>query len=160
MSTITITFTVHGKPISKGSMRAMKAPSGHAFVIPDNKAALQQWHGAISQEAADTMAGRKLFRGGIVVEVAFYFQRLKGHYGTGRNATRLKQTAPNRHAKKPDIDKLERALLDALSKVVFVDDCQVDEVHKYKHWTETGARAEITITAEDLGEAEENHDGR
>lgn len=49
------------------------------------------------------------------VTVTFTLDRPALHYGTGRNADRLKDTAPPYPTGRPDLDKLCRAVLDALT---------------------------------------------
>jgi Holliday junction resolvase RusA-like endonuclease len=46
---------------------------------------------------------------------------------------------------KPDIDKLARAALDALSTVIFRDDAQVVALQARKVYADAGARLDITI---------------
>jgi Holliday junction resolvase RusA-like endonuclease len=50
----------------------------------------------------------------IEVNLYFWFHRPKSHYGTGKNADKLKENAPKWHTKKPDKDNLEKAVTDAL----------------------------------------------
>lgn len=39
------------------------------------------------------------------------------------------------HAQKPDIDNIEKAVLDALNGIAWVDDCQINSTRKTKQWT-------------------------
>ena len=59
------------------------------------------------------------------------------------------------HLQTPDIDKLERAVLDALTGIVWADDCQVVAVHKTKRWCHRGHEG-VRIT---LAEWDERSDG-
>lgn len=59
------------------------------------------------------------------VVVTFTMPRLKGHYGSGRNAGVLKPNAPRYHTVKPDATKLMRALEDALTSIVWADDAMI-----------------------------------
>ena len=53
-------------------------------------------------------------------------ERPKSHFGTGKNADKVKQSAPVFPATMPDIDKLMRAILDGLTDAqVWLDDGQV-----------------------------------
>lgn len=62
----------------------------------------------------------------VAVDVIFAFARPKHHYRTGRNAHLLRDTAPSFVATKPDLDKLLRSTLDALTLAGVVrDDAQV-----------------------------------
>ena len=55
----------------------------------------------------------------------FCFARPRSHYGTGKNVHIVKGSSPGHMAVMPDLDKLARCSLDALSGVVFKDDAQV-----------------------------------
>jgi crossover junction endodeoxyribonuclease RusA len=69
---------------------------------------------------------------GLVLE--FRFLRPKSHYGTKNGITYLKANAPAEpvSARLGDIDKLSRAVLDALTGVVYQDDRQVIELEANK----------------------------
>lgn len=75
--------------------------------------------------------------GPVEVTVAYYLPRPKSHYGTGRNAGTLKPSAPTYHTSKPDIDKLDRAVLDALTSAgVWRDDSQVWSLYPVKKYAD------------------------
>ena len=61
------------------------------------------------------------------VEVEFVYARPKSHFGTGRNANLIKDTAPTHPTSRAqgDLDKTCRALLDACTDILFADDSQV-----------------------------------
>ena len=139
-----IRFHVPGTPRPQGSKRHV----GHGRMIESSKQ-LPEWR---SRVALSALAANRAYDGSpiprgtpIRVDVTFTFQRPKGHYGTGRNAARLKPSAPTQHTVKPDIDKLERAILDALTGVLWVDDSQVVAVTKHKRYG-IDAGATITVT--------------
>ena len=52
--------------------------------------------------------------GPLAIGAHFLFPRPKGHYGSGRNAGKLKDSAPEYVTKAPDTDKLMRLLCDAV----------------------------------------------
>ena len=81
-------------------------------------------------------------------EAGIYFPRPRAHYGTGRNANRLKDSAPLWHDKRPDVDKLARAVLDAITESgTLRDDCQVVALSARKRYGPPGVA--ITL-GEDL----------
>jgi Holliday junction resolvase RusA-like endonuclease len=84
--------------------------------------ALTNWRHVIATRAREAMAGRPLLDG--LIEATFVFEkpRPKSHYGTGRNAGILKDSAPAAPGKRPDGLKLARAVEDALTGVVYTDD--------------------------------------
>lgn len=61
----------------------------------------------------------------LAIVCTFYVPRGKGHYGTGANADKLKDSAPAYPATKPDTTKLWRGFEDALTGVLWHDDSRV-----------------------------------
>jgi crossover junction endodeoxyribonuclease RusA len=117
----TITEPLHaeviGMPVPQGSKRVV-----HGHLIDVNHDKLRDWRRLVGEQAATE---ERFFQGPIMVDLAFYLPRPKGHFGTGRNAGVLKPSAPRYPESKPDIDKLVRACLDAMTGMVFRDDSQV-----------------------------------
>lgn len=66
----------------------------------------------------------------IKLTVWFCMPRPNSHYGTGKNAGRLKDSAPNRHTKRPDLDNLLKFIMDSLGGrgIYWKDDSQVCSV--------------------------------
>ncbi len=140
---IDVSFTVLGKPQPKGSKRAFAIRkggvlTGKAAVVDANSNAAS-WMQEVRSAARDAMLAAceedrfyPLIEGPLSVTVTFYRARPAGHYGTGRNASSLKASAPLLPVTKPDVDKLSRAVLDALTGVVYRDDAQIvdKDVHK------------------------------
>lgn len=73
------------------------------------------------------------------VHYSFYFKRPKDHYGTGKNARTLKASAPDDHLVKPDVDNLVKPVKDALTGILWQDDCAVVRIKAEKHWSEVDA---------------------
>lgn len=69
-------------------------------------------------------AGHGMIRGAVRVDVTAIFARPRAHYGTGRNADKLKPSAPRWPTTRSsyDRDNLDKLVLDALSKLAFEDD--------------------------------------
>jgi len=135
---VTISFTVHGLPVAQGSKRHV----GNGVMVESSKN-LKPWRAAIAAEAA-AQAGGERIHGPVKVEAAFFFPRPKAHYVTGKNSKAVKHLAPIYCSKRPDIDKLARALLDGLAGVALADDAQVCVLLARKFWGEP-ARAEVAI---------------
>jgi len=90
------------------------------------------------------MVGRELLSGPVQVKVEFVFPRPKAHFGTGRNAGSLKASAPSYVSTTPDLDKLARALGDALKGIVLRDDSQIAWLNIWKVYGEPAcARVEV-----------------
>jgi len=139
-------FMVHGMPIAQGSKRAITS-RGRTFMVDDNKENLRPWRQEIAQVAAEAMDGDGVWSGPIFVRIMFFLPRPRGHFGKGRNEERLRPTAPIAPHTKPDVDKLVRAVLDALTGVVFHDDAQVVDLFATKvysdHQRYPGAMVEV-----------------
>lgn len=131
-----VTFTVYGEAAPQGS----KAPWG-----AESNPRTRPWRAAVTAEAAETMKDRRVITGPVELTVVFHFLRPKGHYGTGKNEGVVKGSAPSHHTKTPDLDKLIRAIGDALKGVVLRDDSQICAVRARKTYGET-AKAVVTLT--------------
>jgi Holliday junction resolvase RusA-like endonuclease len=148
-----VEFLVHGEPAPQGSKTVGRSTSGRPFVREDNPNTAP-WRNAVAAAAHKAMLverdddGPTYYRdpigGPVRLEVVFVFSRPRSHFGTGRNAGLLKPSAPMFAAKLPDVDKLVRAIGDALTGVVLVDDSRVVELRAEKRY---GApRAYVTVT--------------
>lgn len=112
---------------------------GHfvATMRASNATALNKWRDKIAEAARYEYAGPPMY-GPVRVQMTFTFVRPQNHWGTGRNARILKPWAPKYHANEPDIDKLTRAVLDALTQSgVIIDDKIVAEDPGVKLWSDT-----------------------
>ena len=72
------------------------------------------------------------------LELSFHLPRAKSHYGTGRNAELLKNSAPDYHTQKPDADNLAKAVMDSLNGVLYPDDSAVVSLVVEKVWCARG----------------------
>jgi len=130
---MTCHFTVPGRPLSKGSMRPVTSKTtGKVFLKPSNPN-LKLWTSDVKAFAAQAWKD-VLTDGPVWLDLLYRFSRPKSHYGTGKNASVLKPGAPKHPIGRPDIDKLERAVLDALTGVVYRDDSQVVSVFQTKEY--------------------------
>jgi len=140
----TLKFTVYGHPQQMGSKKAF-VRGNRAILTDDNSKQRKQWANAVTAAAAEAMGGKTLIDKSVSVRAEFYFARPQSHYGTGRNAGVVKDSAPHAHAQMPDIDKLIRCLLDAMTGVVFRDDSRVFSIEACKLWTESQERACVEV---------------
>lgn len=130
-------FFVPGDPRPKGSMRSFgNGRMGHV-----NADTLLEWMARVvrATHAATDIRGAD---GPIGVRVRFNLRRPKSHYG--RNG-KLRPDAARFHGQRPDIDKLARALLDALTESnLWIDDGQVARLDCTKSYdAEPGAHVWI-----------------
>lgn len=149
-------FTIYGRPQQRGSKTPylprnkrgglVTRPDGRPVIalMDDNKKS-KDWMATVRQTVGVEYRG-ELLTGPISLTVAFYFARPKSHYGTGRNAGVLKESAPERYTQKPDTDKLIRTIGDCLTGIVIRDDCQICVLHATKMWTDGKERVEMTVT--------------
>jgi Holliday junction resolvase RusA-like endonuclease len=104
--------------------------SGHVYT----PSATRVYEKLIAQHWLDNVPVHKPHTGPVSLLMRFYFARPKSHYGTGRNSNVLKESAPQHMLQTPDIDNLEKAVMDALNGVAFVDDKQVVYKEAAKSW--------------------------
>uniref|UniRef100_A0A6M3JI82 Putative endodeoxyribonuclease n=1 Tax=viral metagenome TaxID=1070528 RepID=A0A6M3JI82_9ZZZZ len=130
-----LSFFVPGTPRPKGSKRGFvirrkNGTHGVAMVESsgDNLTTWIRLVRAAAQEARfQAQAWRAISTGPVRLGLRFWFRRPKSHYGSGRNANTLKPTAPMKHTIRPDFDKLDRAIGDALQGILWQDDAQIYE---------------------------------
>lgn len=146
-----VLLIVPGVPVPQGSVRAFLA-GGRAVVAQGgsqwNRARLAEFRADLAEQF--TRKQGKRINGAVTLTVHALFARPKSHYGTGRNAHRLKPSAPRAHTKKPDLDKLIRAVGDALTNAgVIEDDARINKFgESCKMWAPHGVAAKIIIWVE------------
>ena len=118
-----VKFTVSGVPRPKGSMRAFVPRGWTRPVLTNSSAAVKTWEQAIRSVAQDHAASFTTHP--VRVRLSFALPRPKS----------MSRPASHRpHTKRPDVDKLARAALDALTGVIFADDSQVYSLHAVKRY--------------------------
>ena len=110
-----LTFSVVGMaPAPQGSKR----PLGNGRMI-EASTRLKPWRMLVAEAALAT--GAPLISGPVRLSIVFLFLRPKGHSG----ARGLKASAPRHHFTRPDVDKLQRSVFDALTGTLIQDDSLV-----------------------------------
>lgn len=110
------------------------------------------WRNAVRTEVQFVMDEPMV--GSVAVAISFRLPRPKGHYGTGKNLGRLRDSAPIFPTTVPDIDKLIRSTLDGMTEGgAFRDDSQVVSVYAIKTYCsqDQAPGATITITLLETG---------
>lgn len=107
---------VKGAPVTEGNMVAVGGKVFHR-----SAARLNAWREAVGWEAKAQYHDLPT-ENPVQVSLKFWLQRPKSHFDAHGL---LRPTAPRIPESRPDIDKLVRAVLDALTGVVFADDSQV-----------------------------------
>ena len=136
-----LTFSVPGVPAPQGSKHAfvVKGKDGrmHAPMVESSKS-VKPWRALIALAARDAMRdqGCAGFFGKepVNIFVVFYFSRPK--------SVPKKQ---EHHVVRPDLDKLCRAVLDALKGVVYGDDGQVGSILANKGYGTPGMQVECRV---------------
>ena len=80
----------------------------------------------------------------IALELTFYMPRPKGHYGSGTKSACLKDSAPEWHTSKPDLDNLCKFVQDSLNGVFYKDDSLIYSLIAQKVYSER-PKTEIVI---------------
>ena len=126
MTTLTgISFFVPGIAKTAGSKKSFRHAKTGKIITLDDCDKSEDWKVAVRAEAYRAMSGDIPFACPVSLVVEFRMQRPRYHYGTGRNASKLKPSAPEWHATKPDATKLLRCIEDAMTGIVWADDAQV-----------------------------------
>ena len=139
-----IKFTVYATPVPQGSMKGfvLKGKWGakdRAILTSDNSK-LKPYRGEVTREAmlALGMAGIEHPLAGKHIPVSMVFD----FYLQKPASTPKKRGYPS---VKPDVDKICRSTIDALTGLLYADDAQIVELSARKHYG-TPERAEVTVT--------------
>ena len=137
---MSVSFFVPGLPVPKGSARAFVV-KGHAVVVQDNAAKQRPWARSIAWTAKVPCV--RPLDVPVVVALAFVMPRPKAHLGAHGLRAAFGAARP---ATRPDLDKLVRLVLDALTGIAWADDGQVVEIHARKDY---GERCGVMVTIQE-----------
>ena len=141
-----ISFTVPGVPAPGGSKKAFMNPRTNKIVVMDDAKNNKGWRERVSVFARQAMEGKPPLEGPLRVAVTFMMPRPRSHYGTGKNSQSLKPWAEKAMpTSKPDATKLFRALEDALTGIVWLDDSQVVFQVITKTYANVGPAADVSV---------------
>lgn len=130
-----IEFHVPGLPQPQGSKRAYLTASGKVNLV-ESAAGVRPWRSDVKVFAAEQMAGRPMLAGPLRVRCDFVLRR----------PVSTPKTRPTPAAvKKPDVDKLLRAVLDSMTGTVYADDSTIVELIGTKRLAEDGEQPGVTI---------------
>lgn len=140
-----LSFVAYGVPQPKGSAKAFIPKGWNRAIVTSDNSKNKGWQQIVAEAASQAIGDEQDFR---LIElptslvVTFYLPRPKAI------KNKLVQ-----HTKRPDLDKLVRSVKDALSKVVWRDDCLVVDIQAAKRYAAPGEapRAEIRVT--EIGQA-------
>lgn len=129
------TFTVPGKPFAKQRPRFSRA-SGRTYT-PAQTVSFERQVGIIANDIFTAP-----LTGPVMITIHAAFEPAKS-WSNKKRAAHMGQY----HTQKPDLDNIEKAILDGLNRIAFVDDSQVAFVHKIKVW---GDVPHTLVTVADL----------
>lgn len=140
---------VKGLPIPKGSWRA---PAPGVFKASDPR--MKAWIETVQWICKFSMRGKEIIKGAAVARLLFILPRLQHSPPTDKSPLgRVRTYSAEDHPApdiKPDIDKLDRAILDGLTKIVIADDCRIVSLRSDKIFSdqdpdhrEVGARIRV-----------------
>jgi Holliday junction resolvase RusA-like endonuclease len=131
------TITVEGIPVAQPRAKAVSF-GGHARVYNPGTANL--WKACVIRAIKE--AKMEKLTGPVSMSIRFFLPRPKNHLNS---VGMLKSSAPTYHTKKPDLDNLAKAVMDAATAAgAWVDDSQVCQQWVSKLYADE-SRAEITI---------------
>jgi crossover junction endodeoxyribonuclease RusA len=139
-------FGVDGIPGAQGSKKHV----GGGRLVESSKK-VKPWRAVVEKAAREAMAAVELeqpITGPVHVRIMFFFVRPRSHWRTGRNAHLLRTTAPAEPTSRAlgDVDKLSRAVLDALTTSgLIADDSLVIRLEARKTWALDQSGASITV---------------
>ena len=129
-------FTVLGRPVTQGSLRAFKSPkTGQVVVTHDRAGELRSWRHDIATVARAARDQDGTGWNGVAIEplcvwLTFEFTRPPSHLGARGDV--LPSRA--RDLPGPDLDKLVRAALDGMTGTLYDDDKRVAQIITQKRY--------------------------
>ncbi len=116
-----VEFFINGHPVPKQSFRALRGGGG--YIDKDVRA----WQEKVQRRAEIAMHGREPTRSWVEVELDFILN----------------------HNRRVDLDNLSKGVLDALKKVVYMDDSQIVHLLLHKH---AGSAAGVYVLVSEVTE--------
>ena len=141
-----ISFTAYGVPAPKGSTKAFYRPGMRFPVVTEDCKRTRPWAAIVKDAARQALNGDGIpfAAGPVLVSIRFHMPRPK--------------SLPKRitmHTKKPDLDKLVRAVKDALTGVIWTDDSQVVTLTAHKSYIPDGLMPCASVEVDLLVSAQE-----
>lgn len=134
-----ITFTVPMTPVAKA--RARSTRGGGKPYTPDKT---RKAEAGIATYATRAMAGRRPLTGPVELCLAFYFTP-PASWSASKREKALRFMGWK--ISKPDIDNLQKSVMDAGNGIIWKDDNQVAVIGRITKQYDTTARIEVTVKA-------------
>jgi Holliday junction resolvase RusA-like endonuclease len=148
---LALDFVIPGEPKGKGRARSRiaKMGDGRQFVTHYTPKDTVEYENLVRMAAHEAMEGEAPTRFPCLVSIAAYCS-VPASWSNKRRALALAgEILPTG---KPDLDNTEKAVLDGMSKIVFLDDSVVCDVTKRKRYSET-PRVEVVVRELDANPA-------
>lgn len=129
-----ISFIIFGNPISK-----KRARYGRYGVYTEKSTVEYEKH--IRHIARESMLGLEVVQNSVSIILEVYFNIPDSWSNTKKEAAK---SGLIKHVTKPDIDNIGKTVLDALNKIVYKDDNQVNSLYIYKQYSDT-PRIEVSV---------------
>ena len=130
-----IEFFVPGIPQPQGSKRGFVSANGKVSMV-ESAAGVKPWRSDVKVFAAEAMTGHPLLTGPVYLHCDFVMKR-------PASTPKTRPTPPA--TKKPDLDKLLRAIGDALKGTVYAEDSLIVNLSGTKRIAETGEQPGVNI---------------
>lgn len=135
-----ISFFVPGEPVPKGRPRIFRMKNGGiGAYTPDKTTA---WEQTVKYHASQIVKAAGMAEGALEVEMDFRLPR-------PASVSVKKRPLP---MVKPDLDNLEKAVMDALNKMVWKDDAQVCVKVSGKRYAGDGEEIGVWVTVQSINE--------
>lgn len=148
-------FFVPGKPVTQGSHRPFtyrRKDGGIGAGVDNDNKRTRPWKSAVASAALFALAGEPKFsEQALEVRAVFGLERPKGHYRTGRNSHLVRSSAPELPSTQPDLDKLQRAVGDALEGIVYEGDSRIVRWDPVKIYVPRGMVTGVAIRVAPIG---------
>jgi crossover junction endodeoxyribonuclease RusA len=143
-------FVVPGTPAPQGSFKPMASKStGKPFLAVNTAGGFLRYRADVRAAAEREEGGAGPRQGAVSLTLIFVFPRPEQHWlpaNSRREEPVLRPGAPAEYIGTPDVDKVCRAVMDALTGIAYRDDAQVTSLTAVKLWSnEHGGGGKTTI---------------
>lgn len=133
MGTLLAKVFVEGKPAPGGSKKAVFNKALKRTVLVDMGKGNKGWREVVAYEVFGA-CGKPLFCGPLELKLTFWLERPRSAADRDYPTVR------------PDVLKLSRAVEDALTGILFVDDAQIVNEHIFKRYSDPGGKRGVEIS--------------